>query len=194
MDFTELRALLDARLDLMLSADRAGHSRRVAGLAGRLCARNGLDPLRGEAAGLAHDLCKELPLGEQRALAAAYPGTRPSSELIRDKIIHGPAAAALLARDYGMADGEILEALALHTVGRPGMRLLSVLLYCADKLEPGRDGASGAERMRLLELEPLEMLRGTVAGTIAWLRARGRAVAPETILLRESLRESVPSI
>jgi predicted HD superfamily hydrolase involved in NAD metabolism len=192
MDFAELSDTLLARLGALLSEDRAAHSRRVAELTASLCAREGLDPEKGRAAGLAHDLCKEMPKKAQRELALAYElpaGTAlDASTLMADKIVHGPAAAALLAREYGVEDPELLEAVAVHTVGRPGMRGLSILLYCADKLEPGRERLGEDYRRRCLELPPEEMLRSVIEGVVRWLESAGKAVAPETAILYSTLQ------
>ncbi len=197
MDCAELCPLLEGRLEELLSSARAAHSRRVAELAASLCAREGLDPWRGRAAGLAHDLCKELPRKAQRELAASYPDFLPglllTSALMGDKVIHGPAAAALIARDYALEDAELLEALALHTVGRPGMGRLSTILYCADKLEPGREGKPGEDREAILRLPLDGMLLAVVGSALSWLRSQGKVVAPETLILYSSLlREAEP--
>ncbi len=193
MESPDLSARLESLLDAMLSAPRAGHSRGVAALAAELCARHGIDPQRGRIAGLAHDLCKELPKRSQRLLAASYAGKVEGSELLGEKMIHGPAAAGLLARDFGYEDAEVLEAIALHTVGRPGMGLLASLVYCADKLEPGRDHIDESWRQRILGLDPPEMLRETVGDVIRWLKAEGRPVAPESELLYNSLQTGTAS-
>jgi predicted HD superfamily hydrolase involved in NAD metabolism len=197
MDFAELCPLLDSRLDELLSPERAAHSRRVAKTAAELCLREGLDPDRGTLAGLAHDMCKEMPKRAQAELAALYPQALPgavlTSALMAAKVVHGPAGAALLARDYGIADAEILEAVALHTVGRPSMGALASILYCADKLEPGRERLRDDYRSRCLALPLDEMLLAVVEGVIEWLREKGRAVAPETLILYSSLvREAHP--
>jgi nicotinate-nucleotide adenylyltransferase len=187
MDFAELCSALDERLDVELSAARAAHSRRVAKLAAAICAREGLDPEQGRAAGLAHDICKELPRKAQRELAARFSGAAESSALMADKVVHGPAAAALLARDYGVTDPALLDAIALHTVGRPGMGELAAILYCADKLEPGRERLSGAYRRRCLSLPLDAMLLAVVEGVIDWMKSQGKAVAPETLILYSTL-------
>jgi putative HD superfamily hydrolase of NAD metabolism len=190
MDYAELCPLLEVRLNTELSPERAGHCRRVAALASELCEREGLEPQKGRAAGLAHDLCKERPKAEQRALAALYPGAGdPSSALMADKVVHGPAAAALLSRDYGLDDEELLEAIAVHTVGRPGMGSFSTIVYCADKLEPGRERPGGEFRRRCLELPLDDMLREVVRGVIDWMRTQGKDVAPETLVLYSFLSE-----
>jgi predicted HD superfamily hydrolase involved in NAD metabolism len=185
----ELCALIDARLDGALSPARAAHSRRTAELAGEICARAGLDPWRGRAAGLAHDLCKDMTRDEQRALAALYPEAVAVSSLMADKVLHGPAAAALLVRDYGTSDPGILEAVAFHTIGRVGMGTLAAAVYCADKLEPGRAGVDAAFREACVALPPPRMLVEVVRRGIGWLESRGKAVAPETLVLYNSLAD-----
>jgi nicotinate-nucleotide adenylyltransferase len=187
----ELYDEIDLRLEKMLSPGRAGHSRRTADLAALICDRQGIDPARGRAAGIAHDICKELPRGEQRALAALYPQVVASSSLMADKVLHGPAAAALLARDYGVRDSGILEAVAFHTIGRVGMGPLAVAVYCADKLEPGREGVGDAFLESCLSLPPGRMLAAVIGRNLAWLESRGKAVAPETLLLYNSLADGV---
>lgn len=187
MDYIELSRKLESRMRKLLSEERANHSRRVAVLAAELCSREGIDPERGRIAGLAHDLCKEMPKKAQRELAAYYPGAR-SSSLMADKVVHGPAAAALLSREYALADQELLEAIALHTVGKPGMSVLAAILYCSDKLEPGRVRLSADYRMRCLALPIEAMLLSVVEGSIGWMRSQGRDVAPETLILYSSLQ------
>jgi len=199
MDYSELSRKLESRMGKLLSEERADHSRRVAILAAELCSREGIDPERGRVAGLAHDLCKEMPKKLQRELAAYYPRytqgkalrpseSRQSSTLMADKVVHGPAAAVLLAREYAVADQEVLEAIALHTVGKPGMSPLAAILYCSDKLEPGRDRLSSEYRGRCLSLPLDAMLLSVVEGCIGWMRSQGRDVAPETLILYSSLQ------
>ncbi len=182
----ELFRILDERLDQALSAERAAHSRRTAELAADICSAFGLDPDLGRAAGLAHDMCKELPLEEQRALAALYPDDPGPSAIMADKALHGPAAAALLSRDYGVDDEGLLEAVAFHTLGRRGMGKLAAALYCADKLEPGRKGVDELFRRRCVALPPELMVAEVARHTIDWFRSRGKAVAPETLALYNS--------
>jgi HD superfamily phosphohydrolase YqeK len=73
------------------------------------------------------------------------------------------------------------------------MRALSVIVYCADKLEPGR-GRQGAGRSDETLSLPLDaMLLAVVESVVAWMRQEGRAVAPETLILYSTLvREAHP--
>jgi predicted HD superfamily hydrolase involved in NAD metabolism len=193
MDYVELSRRIEADFPKFLSSARAGHSRRVAQMTAELCAREGIDPERGRAAGLSHDLCKELTLKKQRELAALYPATATCSSLMTEKVMHGPAAAVLLARDYKVSDQGLLEAVALHTLGKPGMAELAILLYCADKLEPGRERIDQDYRRRCLALPPRAMLRAVIEGVMAWMRVKGKAVAPETLILYSSLGSEAPT-
>jgi predicted HD superfamily hydrolase involved in NAD metabolism len=196
MDYAEFCRNLEPRLEGLISPSRLAHSKRVADLAASLCAREGLDPEKGRAAGLAHDMCKEMPKKAQRELAALYaPGREAgaSSALMAEKVVHGPAAAALLARDYSVTEVDLLDAVALHTVGKPGMDALAAILYCADKLESGRKELDETYRMHCLGLPLREMLIAVVEGVIGWMRVANKAVAPETLILYSTLvREADP--
>ena len=67
-------------------------------------------------------------------------------------MLHGPAAAELLQKD-GLTDGEMLSAIAFHSIGSPGLKSLGRALYAADFLEPGR-GFSREWRAQLREQMP----------------------------------------
>lgn len=200
MEPADLVPLLQSRLTSSLSPKRAGHSRQVAELSARLCRERGLDPDLGRVAGLAHDLCKEMARPDQEALLEVYrasgldgswPDPSQEASFMAAEILHGPAAAGLLLRDFGFAEASVLEAVAWHTVGRPGMGLLAILVYCADKLEPRRRHVDPGFREACLGLEPRAMLLAVVEDSLAWLRHKGWEIAPETILLYNALRKPV---
>lgn len=61
-------------------------------------------------------------------------------------LVHGPVAAAILARDYACDDTEVLAGIDCHTTARAGMAPLEHVLFIADKVEPhklNRDEALG---------------------------------------------------
>ncbi|MCP6368247.1 bis(5'-nucleosyl)-tetraphosphatase (symmetrical) YqeK, partial [Klebsiella pneumoniae] len=51
---------------------------------------------------------------------------------------HAPVGAFLVRNEVGITDKEVLDAIAYHTSGRPGMTLLEKIVYVADYIEPGR--------------------------------------------------------
>jgi predicted HD superfamily hydrolase involved in NAD metabolism len=193
MDSTEILPILDRRLQALLSTERVAHSRGVAKLAAELCSRNGIPREKGMAAGLAHDICKELSRAEQKQLAQRWPGMQPGSSLMAGQLLHGPAAAAMLRQEFAYEEDDVLEAIALHTVGRPGMGPLAAIVYCADKMELGRSHVTDAFRDRCLRLPIEGMLRLVVSDVISWLESRGKVVAPETLGLYNCLNIPVPS-
>lgn len=196
-DLTDIEAAIsavDAALDERLSAHRAAHSRSVAAEAERLCADHGVDPRRGRLAGLAHDLCKQLPVSVQweyaARLAAILPGysldsLREEESAIADKVVHGPASATMLAEEFGVEDASLLRAVATHSLGEIGMDDLGAILYIADKTEPGR----GAEdRLAAPRAASLALILFMVsAASIRWLEGRGMAVARRSLDLYNAL-------
>jgi len=174
-----------------LSRKRYEHSRGCALFAARACAGSGLDPRKGLAAGWAHDLAKEMPPDRQRSLAADCPVPVPASVFSSDMLLHGPAATTILQRDYGVADPDILEAVALHTVGRADMGPLAKIVWAADKVEEGRRHVDDAFRRRCESLSPDELLLEALGTTISWLQSKGREVAPETVDLYNALRKKL---
>lgn len=174
----------------VLSPKRFEHSRGCALFAAEACSRSGIDPRKGLAAGWGHDMAKDLPANLQESLARACPVPVPASVFRNPVLLHGPAAAALLARDYGVRDRDILEAAALHTVGSADMGPLAKIVWAADKLEPGRRHVEESVRRRCRGLTPDALLLEALEATLYWLRARGREVAPETMDLYNTLRNT----
>lgn len=147
--------------------------------------------MAGRIAGLAHDLCKEMPLARQEALATIYSSLSgrdiPKDGVIGRAALHGPAAAGLLASEFGLDDADILEAVALHTLGAEDMGDLARIIYAADKLEPGRGHVDPKFRADCLELPPGALFSAVLADTVGWLRSMGQPVAAESLELHERI-------
>jgi HD superfamily phosphohydrolase YqeK len=113
---------------------RRAHMTRVAELLGSWAGSLGLDDdeqIRWRAAGYLHDVLRE---ESPETLSQRVP-----LELrgLPGPLLHGPAAAERL-RVGGMKDGELLSAIAFHTVGDATFGPLGRALYVADFIEPGR--------------------------------------------------------
>lgn len=114
--------------------DRRAHMERVAALLDAWAESLGLgDEERGRwrAAGHLHDSLRDADPDTLR------PRVPPALRELPDALLHGPAAAERLRVD-GVEDGELLSAVAFHTVGSPHFGRLGRALYAADFLEPGR--------------------------------------------------------
>lgn len=55
------------------------------------------------------------------------------------QLLHGPTAAAVLADEFPEFGEEVFQAIERHTVGSIRMSALDMIVFCADKLEPGND-------------------------------------------------------
>ena len=159
--------------------ERRAHLERVAELLERWARSRGEpeeDVLRWRAAGFLHDALRDADP------AALRNGVGPEFEGWPGPLLHGPAAAAGLEAD-GVADGELLRAVAYHTVGHPDFAALGIALYCADFLDPGRSFRE--EWRRGLRSRLPEELEGVaceiVAARIRYLLEGGRRIFPSTI-------------
>jgi predicted HD superfamily hydrolase involved in NAD metabolism len=130
---------LEARLRRAVEALPEGlrnHILRVESEALALAERYGVEPQRAVLSALGHDLVRHVKGRELLALAATY-GLEPDAiETASPVLVHGPVAARMLARDYGLEDAEVLAGVDCHTTARAGMSALEQVLFVADKVEP----------------------------------------------------------
>jgi len=167
---------------------RREHMARVADLLGAWAEALDLpaaDRTRWRSVGYLHDALRDERPDALRALLPA------SLAQLADPLLHGPAAAERL-RAMGVEDDELLEAVAAHTVGAPGLGVLGRALFVADYLEPARlygtDWHAGLRGRMPTELDGvlLEVVRERVRRG----RESGRVVAPETLAMLAELDES----
>lgn len=122
------------------SQPRRLHAASVALYAARLARILGADAREAALLGLLHDVAKELPLEEQRALASRYlPGDEGACQLSASAALcHGPASAGL-ALEAGIIGRESMKVIAFHSTAAPGMDRLGEILFLADKISYDRD-------------------------------------------------------
>jgi predicted HD superfamily hydrolase involved in NAD metabolism len=181
---------LDQLLKRHLSRERLAHSRRVADLAGELCVTYGLERQKGELAGAAHDWARELPPERVRELALRDGGGESDLEARYPVLLHGRAAAVGLQEELGIEDPDILEAVACHVTGCPGMGLLAKIVFVADFLEPGRGFINKSDREEILALDIDRMMVRVLEEIFGYLRSQKRPIAPQALELAEELRSS----
>lgn len=157
-----------------------------------LCEREGLDPDRGEIAGLAHDLYRESSNDE--ILETARRDELPFEPWEREKplLLHGRAAAVWLSDRLRIHDQEILEAVRWHTTGRPGMGTLASLLFVADHCEPGRDHVDAELRARIRATDAREGVLIILEETMRHHETVGDGVLEPTLRLYRELGKMEP--
>ena len=185
---TELLAAVEAMARSLLSPARFLHSRNVALLARDLCLRFGLDPQAGYLAGIAHDICKSFP--EEELFRLTKRDGRPVSRLEKKKpsLLHARAGAVLLRERFGVQNGEILDAVRLHTLADPGMGPLAKAVFIADKTELSREGVD--ESLRDIAAFPSldALFAATLNDNVAWLRSRKLSMSGGTRSLLDAMQ------
>ncbi len=107
-----------------------------------------------------------------------------------EPVLHQFTGAYLAEAQFGVTDGEILNAVRYHTSGREGMSDLEKLVFLADTLEEGRDFPE-VERLRVLFWEDLDAcLLATLAHQLDYLKESGKPVYPLTQRAYEYLKEN----
>lgn len=137
-----------------LSAKRYNHSLNVAAECRKLALKYGEDPDKAYFAGLLHDICKELPDREQKALVEQCCFTVCREELETRSLWHAIAGAYFIKTEFGVEDIDVLNSVRFHTVGRAGMSRLEEIVYLGDLISADRD-YKDVEKMRKLSYSSL---------------------------------------
>jgi len=132
-------------------------------------------------AALFHDCLRDAPVEELREIVG--------DPDIPDPLLHGPAAATLLARG-GETRSAVLEAVRWHTVGCRAWASCGRALYMADYLEPGRrfEQAHRADLATRVASDFDGTFREVVRERLEWMRREGFELPSETVRLWESLQ------
>lgn len=129
-------------------ASRLQHSLGVEQMAVKLAQHYQLDVEKAAQAGLMHDLAKYfkpnllLQMAKDEGIAVD-----PIFES-HPHLLHADISAIVARDQFGMQDTEVLQAIADHTLGRPGMSPLSCVVFLADSLEPTRGSTVELDELR----------------------------------------------
>lgn len=178
LDFS--REALLGKIAEQMSQARFRHVLGVEATALDLADRYGCDRTKASLAALLHDYAKEQPDQVFLDLIDRYQ-LDPVLKTWGNNVWHGLVGRYLITEQFGLADEEILTAIARHTVGSGQMTLLDKVLYVADYIEPGRD-FPGVETARQLAAEDLDKaVAYETASTVAFLAKKGMPIYPQTI-------------
>lgn len=124
-----------------VSQRRLHHIEGVAETAAELAEVYGVDVAQARLAGLLHDWDKGLDDDAIRARARELGIVEEIGEWTVERmprVLHGPTAAAFLARAWPEIPDEVIEAIRCHTTASMRMSPLDKVLYIADAIEPSR--------------------------------------------------------
>lgn len=134
----EILARYKPLLASLLSKKRMEHCIGSAHMAYELAFDIGYDVKSAFVSALVHDIAKEFAFETQKEYAHACPFPVPQYAYENKHRLHGFAGAGYLYRVSDAFTIEELHAIAIHTIGSESMNTLDMIVYCADKIEPGR--------------------------------------------------------
>ena len=151
MTFEEYEALVKPHL----SECRFYHSQCVAKCAAELAEKYGADVEKARLAGILHDVMKDTAPEEQLKIMERSGIILTEAQRRNTKLWHALSGAAFVESELGVADRDILDAIACHTGGKAGMTTLDKVLFVADYISADRD-YPGVEELRIAAESSLE--------------------------------------
>lgn len=143
MEYEEIKDLLARKLP----PARYRHTLGVVETAVMLAERYQADVEKVRLAALLHD-CARVYQNEELLEQARLRGI--AMDMVYRKLpllLHAPVGAMMAQEEFGVQDQEVLQAIAVHTVGTAGMGTVAKVLIIADAIEPGRN-YPGIEQLR----------------------------------------------
>ncbi len=137
-----------------LSEKRYLHTLGVRETAVTLAQAFGASLQRAALTGALHDIARETPYPKMRETALAL-GVTDAETLSSGALLHGPLAAEIAKERFHVTDESVLEAIAAHTTGAPGMDVLALCVFVADAIEPGRENYPGLTELRAMAARDL---------------------------------------
>ena len=172
------------KLEAVLSPKRYVHSVNVMETAVRLAARYGEDAGKAALAGLLHDCARDVKADEAFKLCGVHGIKVDDISRMQPELLHGRLGEKLAGELYGVNDPQVLQAIAIHTMGCPCMDLLGKIIFVADCIEPARTFPR-TESMRKEAFENLDRAVLTaVDSIIKYVVGKGRLLHMDTIETR----------
>ena len=129
----------DVEVALEKYPDRLAHVYGVRDTALKLGKRYNLDLDVLEITALLHDITKYYSKEDNIKIIDSY---FPKAKLIydeyNDNLLHAFSAYIIAKRKYDINNGEILNSILYHTVGRPDMSMYEKVIFISDYIEPNR--------------------------------------------------------
>lgn len=171
---------------IQLTEHRYKHTIGVMETAIQLARQYGADVKKAELAAIFHDYAKFRPKDEMKQIIIAE---KMPADLLAysSELWHAPVGAFLVAKEAGITDPEILDAIRYHTSGRAGMTPLEKIIYLADYIEPGRQFPGVDEVRELAETDLEQALVRSVQNSLVFLIKQNQPVYPQTLMTYNDL-------
>ncbi|MCL1935632.1 MAG: nicotinate-nucleotide adenylyltransferase [Defluviitaleaceae bacterium] len=143
-------------LKKILSKKRYEHVLGVCDCAISLAKNYKISEIKAYIAAILHDYAKEYT--EEEIKTACFKYDYKPDYFVRENIglYHGPLAAKIANKDFGIQDKDILNAICYHTTARENMSLLEKIIYVADTIEINRGVNEELNEIRKLAYENID--------------------------------------
>lgn len=180
-----------SRLTGELRPRRFLHVMGVMHRAVELAGVTGADPERVLLAAALHDIGKELKPAVMRERLKAWGADIPPEDEGYVALWHAWYGREAARREFGIEDDLVLDAIACHPTGRPGMTAEDAALFLADFIEPLRD-FEPLHPIETIARESVDRALLTVLEEkIAHVENVGKAVHGRAIAAREYYRKKM---
>jgi predicted HD superfamily hydrolase involved in NAD metabolism len=180
--------LLPAWIAPRVSEKRYQHIEGVVAVAKKLALKAGCDVFAAEVAAWLHDACKEMKSDELVEKARLYYLALDPVLKQNGHLLHGPVSAEVAKRELGVANREILEAVAQHTLGAIDMSPLSKVIFLADCLEESRPSSYTQPIWQALDFDGEFNMDAAIVVAIdeglKYLIEDKKAIHPKTVTVR----------
>ena len=172
---------IQKKLEKKLKKGRYQHTLGVMYTAASLAMRHDTDIHKAMLAGLLHDCGKFCSPKEQVKLCGKLGLELTDIEKEIPPMVHAKLGACLAEKEYGVDDGDVLNAILHHTTGRPQMSMLEKIIFLADYIEPGRKMIPGLDEVRLLAFTNIDAAVSVCAkNTLDYLKNTEKNINPLT--------------
>lgn len=179
---------LSELLGKFLGKKRMAHSISVAKNAAKLARLYAPDKEQDAwIAGLLHDHAKKLEGRRFIKVARDFDIEVCELEEQEPSLLHGKVGAAMLKGRFGIETPRVCLAIADHVTGRPGMGLLSKLLYVADQIADDREFEGVAELRTIAKVDLEQAVLEVSKNKLTYVLSKGRPLMSLTVDLYNSL-------
>jgi predicted HD superfamily hydrolase involved in NAD metabolism len=173
---------------------RVQHILRVEQTAIQLAQQHHLSVEKAAQAGLMHDLAKYFKPERLLAMARAENLEITAVDEADPHLLHADVSAIVARDQFQVQDLEILDAIRNHTLGQPGMSLLSCVVFLADSVEPGRGTNAELEAIRAVCQQDLyQAVWMTCDRTFRHLIQKQQLIHPRMVLTRNWMLQMSPA-
>ena len=163
-------------------------------MSAELARHHNVDPGKAAQAGLMHDLAKFFKPDRLLAMAQQEGLVLDVIDQAVPHLLHADISAIVARDEFGITDDGILNAIANHTLGKPGMDPLSCIVFLADSLEPGRGKTEELETLRALSIDNLQTAVWRTADYgLQYLLRSNQLIHPRTVITRNWFLQEVSS-